>query len=182
MGAGGEFDVGPSANPVTVSAPPTTQNGIPAGVRAGLPFAIAAGLLAISFGVLARPVMGTVAPIVMSAIVFAGSAQFAATAVLAAGGGPVAAVVAGILLNARYGPMGIALAPSLRGGALRRAAHRQAMIDASWAMASLGAAVALALVPMVPPGVPVIAASVGALLGLAGAGDDRDLDRPAEGR
>ena len=106
-------------------------------MRAGLPFAIAAGLLAISFGVLARPVMGTVAPIVMSAIVFAGSAQFAATAVLAAGG-PVAAVVAGILLNARYGPMGIALAPSLRGGPLRRAAHGQAMIDASWAMASLG--------------------------------------------
>ena len=50
-----------------------------AGFRAGIPFAIAAGLLAISFGVLARPVMGTVAPIVMSAIVFAGSSQFAAT-------------------------------------------------------------------------------------------------------
>jgi hypothetical protein len=59
-------------------------------------------------------------------------------AVVAAGGGPLAAVVAGILLNARYGPMGIALAPSLRGGPLRRAAHGQAMIDVSWAMASLG--------------------------------------------
>jgi predicted branched-subunit amino acid permease len=82
--------------------------------------------------------MGTVAPIVMSAIVFAGSAQFAATAVLAAGGGAVAAVVAGLLLNARYGPMGVALAPSLSGSALRRAAHGQAMIDASWAMASRG--------------------------------------------
>jgi predicted branched-subunit amino acid permease len=82
--------------------------------------------------------MGTVAPIVMSAIVFAGSAQFAATAVLAAGGGAVAAVVAGLLLNARYGPMGVALASSLSGSALRRAAHGQAMIDASWAMASRG--------------------------------------------
>ncbi|MGH7317726.1 MAG: AzlC family ABC transporter permease, partial [Candidatus Rokuibacteriota bacterium] len=81
-----------------------------AGLRAGVPFAIAAFLLAVSFGVLARPVMGTVAPIVMSAVVFAGSAQFAATAVLAAGGGVAAAVVAGVLLNARYGPMGIALA------------------------------------------------------------------------
>jgi 4-azaleucine resistance transporter AzlC len=107
-------------------------------VRAGIPFAVAAFLLAISFGVLARPVMGTVPPIVMSAIVFAGSAQFAATAVLAAGGGAVAAVIAGVLLNARYGPMGIALAPSLGGSRLRRAAHGQAMIDASWAMASLG--------------------------------------------
>jgi predicted branched-subunit amino acid permease len=82
--------------------------------------------------------MGTVVPIVMSAIVFAGSAQFAATAVLAAGGGAAAAVVAGLLLNARYGPMGVALAPSLSGSALRRAAHGQAMIDASWAMASRG--------------------------------------------
>jgi branched chain amino acid efflux pump len=109
-----------------------------AGIRAGLPYAAAALLLAISFGVLARPVMGTAAPLVMSAVVFAGSAQFAALAVLAAGGGAGAAIVAGILLNARYGPMGIALAPSLHGGALRRAAFGQAMIDASWAMANRG--------------------------------------------
>jgi 4-azaleucine resistance transporter AzlC len=210
-----------------------------AGARAGVPFALAAFLLGISFGVLARPVLGTVAPIVMSAIVFAGSAQFAATAVLAAGGGVAAAVIAGVLLNARYGPMGVALAPSLRGSTLRRAAHGQAMIDASWAMASrgegrfdpsfmvgatlpsypawvggtalgvfggeligdpealgldalfpafflallvggelqrgrlaivaalLGASIALALVPFTPPGVPVIAACVGALVGLS---------------
>ncbi len=109
------------------------------GFKAGLPIAAASLLLAISFGVLARPVMGTVAPIVMSALVFAGSAQFAALAVLAAGGGAGAAIVAGVLLNARYLPMGIALAPSLRGGPLRRAAVGQAMVDASWAMASRGA-------------------------------------------
>lgn len=116
----------------------TRTESLRAGFRAGMPFAIAAGLVGISFGVLAEPVMGKVAPIVMSAIVFAGSAQFAAAAVLAAGGGAAAAIVAGILLNARYVPMGIALAPSLRGRTLRRAAHGQAMIDASWAMASLG--------------------------------------------
>ena len=176
---------------------------------------------------------------------FAGSAQFAATAVLAAGGGAAAAILAGILLNARYVPMGIALAPSLRGGPLRRAAVGQAMIDASWAMASrgggrfdpafmvgatapelpgcgsgtaigvlagdligdpealgldalfpafflallvrascapgpapsrprLGAAIALALAPLVPAGIPVIAACAAALIGLmAEAGDPR---------
>jgi len=185
--------------------------------------------------------MGTVAPIVMSAVVFAGSAQFAALAVLAAGGGAGAAIVAGILLNARYGPMGIALAPSLEGGALRRAVFGQAMIDASWAMANrgggrfdpafmvgatlpsypcwvggtaigvlagdlighpeslgldaifpafflallieelrrgrlavaaacIGAAIALALTPVAPAGVPVIAACAAALLGLADRG------------
>src|SRR5687768_2132847 len=104
------------------------------GFKAGLPIAPAALLVGISFGVLAEPVMGTVAPIVMSALVFAGSAQFAALAVLAAGGGPGAAIVAGVLLNARYVPMGVALAPSLRGGTLRRAVVGQAMVDASWAM------------------------------------------------
>ncbi|HEX5954777.1 MAG TPA: AzlC family ABC transporter permease [Solirubrobacterales bacterium] len=108
------------------------------GVRIGLPYAVASLLLAISFGVLAEPVMGPVAPIVMSALLFAGSAQFAATAVLAGGGGPAAAIVAGILLNLRYVPMGIALAPSLRGGPLRRAAIGQTMIDFSWAAASRG--------------------------------------------
>ena len=108
------------------------------GFGVGIPYAVAALLLAISFGVLAEPVMGSVAPIVMSVLLFAGSAQFAATAVLAAGGGAAAAIVAGSLLNLRYVPMGIALAPSLRGGPLRRAVTGQAMIDFSWAAASRG--------------------------------------------
>jgi predicted branched-subunit amino acid permease len=108
------------------------------GARTGVPYAIAGLLLAISFGVLAEPVMGKTAAIVMSAIVFAGSAQFAATAVLAAGGGAAAAIAAGIMLNLRYLPMGIALAPWLRGGAVRRGAVGQTMIDFSWAAASRG--------------------------------------------
>jgi predicted branched-subunit amino acid permease len=74
----------------------------------------------------------------MSAALFAGSAQFAAAAVLAAGGDAAAAIAAGILLNARYIPMGVALAPSLSGGPLRRALIGQAMIDFSWAAASRG--------------------------------------------
>jgi predicted branched-subunit amino acid permease len=108
------------------------------GLRRGVGFGAAAVLLGISFGVLAEPVMGPVAAIVMSAIVFAGSAQFAATAVLAAGGGAVAAIVAGVLLNARFLAMGIALAPSLRGGPARRAAEGQTVVDASWALANRG--------------------------------------------
>jgi len=109
-----------------------------AGLRVGLPYAAAGLLLAISFGVLAEPLMGQVAPIVMSALLFAGSAQFAALAVLGAGGSAAAAIVAGALMNLRYLPMGIALAPSLSGGPLRRAATGQAMIDFSWAAASRG--------------------------------------------
>ena len=117
----------------------TTEIALREGVRVGLPYAVAALLVSISFGVLAQPVMGTVAPIVMSAIVFAGSAQFASTAVLAADGGAGAAIVAGILLNMRFLAMGIALAPSLPAGRLRRAAIGQAVIDFSWAAASRGA-------------------------------------------
>ena len=108
------------------------------GFREGIPFGIAALLVGVSFGVLAEPVMGATAAIVMSAIVFAGSAQFAALAVLASGGGAVAAIVAGALLNMRFLAMGIALAPSLRGGPLRRAAEGQAVVDASWALANRG--------------------------------------------
>ena len=132
--------------------------------------------------------------------------------------------------------MGIALAPSVRGRALKRAAVGQAMIDASWAMANrgggrfdpafmigatlpsypiwvlgtaigafagdvigdpptfgldalfpafflcllveelrrpgakgaaaIGAGMALVLTPFTPPGVPILAASLGALLGV----------------
>ena len=108
------------------------------GIRAGLPFGAAALLLGLSFGVVARPVMGGEAAIAMSAFVFAGAAQFGATAVLAAGGGAAAAIVAGVLLNARFVPMGVAYASALHGGALRRGAEGQALVDASWALANRG--------------------------------------------
>lgn len=73
-----------------------------AGIRRGLPFGIAVFAISLSFGVLARPLMGWLAPIVMSIVVFSGSAQFGALAVLTAGGGTGAAIAAAVLLNARY--------------------------------------------------------------------------------
>jgi 4-azaleucine resistance transporter AzlC len=109
-----------------------------AGIRRGLPFGIAVFAISISFGVLARPLMGPVAPIVMSIVVFSGSAQFGALAVLLAGGGAGAAIVAGVLLNARYLAMGLALAPSLQGRPVSRAAFAMTTVDASWASASRG--------------------------------------------
>ena len=206
------------------------------GARAGLPLGAAGLLLGVSFGVVAEPVMGHVAPVVMSAVVFAGAAQFAATAVLADGGSAAAAIVAGILLNLRFVPMGISIAPSLRGRAAARAVVGQGLVDASWAIAHrgggrydvpymlgatlmqypawvagtaigvlagdvignpddlgldavfpalflallvnelrdgisvgaalIGAALALVLIPVAPPGVPVLAACAGAALGL----------------
>jgi predicted branched-subunit amino acid permease len=82
--------------------------------------------------------MGWLPPIVMSAIVFGGAAQFAALSVLAAGGGAGAAIAAGLLMNTRFLPMGFAAARAFTGGALRRAAQGQALVDASWALASRG--------------------------------------------
>jgi 4-azaleucine resistance transporter AzlC len=108
------------------------------GFRTGLGFGAAALVLGISFGVVAEPVMGSVAPIVMSAVVFAGASQFGATAVLASGGDAATAIATGAMLNARFLPMGVAAAPSFRGGRLRRALEGQAVVDASWAVAARG--------------------------------------------
>lgn len=112
--------------------------GFRAGARAGLPLTVVAGLIGATFGVLGREEFGIVGATVMSAIVFAGGAQFASAAVLGAGGGAGAAILAGTLLNLRFLTMGIALAPSMRGRWWRRAAEGQANVDASWAMASRG--------------------------------------------
>lgn len=206
------------------------------GVRVALPLVVPTLAVGITYGVLAEPVMGSAAPIVMSVIVFSGGAQFAALSVLAAGGGAVAAIVAGLLLNLRFLPMGFAFAPALKGSPLMRAAQGQALVDASFALASrgdgtfdrelmlgatipqavcwiggtaigvlagsafgdpealgldaiflafylsllvaevgdrrallaagLGVAITLALMPFAPPGVPVVAASAAALIGL----------------
>ena len=113
--------------------------GFRAGVRAGAPFAVAGGLLATSFGVLARDVgMPAWAAVLMSAIVFAGSAQIAALGIIGAGGGLGSAIGAAALMNSRFLPMGVAIGPSLPGGPARRAAQGQTVVDASWAIASDG--------------------------------------------
>jgi 4-azaleucine resistance transporter AzlC len=219
------------------SPPASPAASFRAGLRAGVPYAIAGAVVALSFGVLARQAgFSAIGAIVMSAIVFAGSAQFAAVAIIAGGGGIGAAIGAAALMNSRFLSMGVALAPSLSGRALQRAVQGQTVVDASWAMANRGdgrfdrhflfgasavqyvtwmigttvgavagtglgdpralgldaifpafflalllpelrdrrsrgvalggALIALALVPLAPPGVPVLAASAAALVGL----------------
>src|SRR6476620_9832856 len=104
----------------------TRSSAFRAGLRAGAPFAVAGFLLSLSFGVLARDAgMPVPAVVVMSVIVFAGSAQFAAISILAAGGGVGAAIAASAMMNSRFLAMGIAIAPSLPGGRWKRAAQGQ---------------------------------------------------------
>ena len=207
------------------------------GARRVAPLALAVLPFGASFGVLARAAdVPPLAALVMSATTFAGSGQFAAVAILAAGGGALAAGATALLLNGRYVPIGISVAPEFRGGLLKRLLHSQLVVDESWAIgqvepgrydrtlvvgagavlyaawvvgtavgvlgagglgdpeelgldaafpalflallvsqirdrgmavaAVVGAAVALALVPVAPPGVPIIAAALVCLAGV----------------
>src|SRR4051812_2724072 len=108
------------------------------GIRKGLPLVLPTLAGGISFGVLAQPVMGSVAPVVMSIVVFSGAAQFAALTVLTAGGSALAAIAAGMLMNGRWLPMGLAMGPFLSGGRFKRAAQSLALVDASFALSSRG--------------------------------------------
>src|SRR4051794_28673828 len=207
------------------------------GARRAWPLAVAVGGFGITYGVLARQAgFAPAATIVFSIVTFAGSAQFAAVSIVREGGTAVAAIVAALLLNARYLPIGLSLAPWLPGRPLARAAQGQVAVDESWAVSHLGggrhdprllvgagvtiwaawvvcstagvlagsalgdpetlgldaafpalflallagqvrerrlllaalggAAVALAMVPLTPPGVPIVAAAVVCLAGL----------------
>jgi 4-azaleucine resistance transporter AzlC len=210
-----------------------------AGARRAAPLAVAVVGFAVSFGVLARTAdMGALAPVVMSATTFAGAAQFAAVSVVGAGGGVAAAFAAALLLNSRYVPIGISVAPEMTGSVWRRLLHAQLVVDESWAIShrgggrfdrgmlvgaglvlyvawvggtavgvlgaealgdpaklgldaafpalflgllwgqlrsrtavaasAAGAAIAQALVPFAPAGVPIVAASLACLIGLRG--------------
>ncbi|MGH9272047.1 MAG: AzlC family ABC transporter permease [Ilumatobacteraceae bacterium] len=115
------------------------ENTYRAGLRAGLPIAIPTGLIGMVFGIAAVEAgWGSLAPVVMSLVVFAGSAQFALLSVLGDGGTRVAALVAATLVNMRFLVMGVALAPSLIGGRLRRAIEGQTLVDASFVIAANG--------------------------------------------
>jgi branched chain amino acid efflux pump len=215
----------------------TEQSRVRDGARVIAPFAVAVAAFGVTFGVLARDAgLGGIEAVVFSATTFAGSAQFAATSVLSAGGTLAAAIAAAVLLNTRYVPIGLSVAPSLRGPAWQRGLRAQLVVDESWAVSHTGggrydprlllgagltlycswvagttagiaagsllgdpetlgldaafpalflallagqvrgrtgvvaavggAAVAAALVPFVPPGLPVVAASVVCLVGL----------------
>jgi 4-azaleucine resistance transporter AzlC len=111
------------------------ERSMAAGARDVAPIALAAAVIGMSFGIVARDAgMGVVAPIVMSLTTFAGSAQMAAVTVMDDGGAVAAAVAAAILLNLRYVAIGISVAPSLHGRRVRRLAESQLATDESWAI------------------------------------------------
>jgi 4-azaleucine resistance transporter AzlC len=205
------------------------------GIRAALPLAVAPLLFGAAFGVLALDAgMGALGAVAMSATTFAGSAQIAAASILDSGGGAPAAILAALLLNARYVPFSLAVASIFPGSRKRRLLESQLIVDESWALSgrsgkfeygvligaglllyvlwvggtalgtvagdlldpeaigldaafpalflallapylrerralvtAVGAAViTLVLLPVAPPGVPIVAASLAAMIGL----------------
>ncbi|MEU2064142.1 AzlC family ABC transporter permease [Streptomyces sp. NPDC013455] len=82
---------------------------------------LASGVVGVSFG--AVSVAGGLpvwVPVLMSLVVYAGSAQFSAVGVLLAGGGPVAAAATGLLLNTRTAAFSLAVAEILGTGRASR--------------------------------------------------------------
>lgn len=105
------------------------------GARAIAPIAVAGFAFALSFGVLARTAdMGWLAPLFMSATTFAGSAQFAVASILHDGGTAAAAILAAVMLNARYAPIGISVASFFHGSVPKRLVQSQLVVDESWAV------------------------------------------------
>jgi 4-azaleucine resistance transporter AzlC len=109
------------------------------GVRAAIAVGATVWFFGASFGLVARAAsMGVVAPVVMSATTFAGSAQFAVASIFGAAGGAAAAIAAAVLLNARYAPISISVARLFHGRLPRRLLESQLIVDESWALASRG--------------------------------------------
>src|SRR2546423_1846477 len=104
------------------------------------PIAIAVALDGVAFGLLAHAVgFGPVAAVAFSAFAVSGSAQFAALSIVGTGGGALSAGLTALLLNARYVPIGISVAPLFRGRLSWRALTAQLVFDESWAYAQVAA-------------------------------------------
>src|SRR5688500_6710184 len=105
------------------------------GAVTAVPLGVAVALFGVSFGVLSSSNGGSGAlpADAVSATRCAGSAQSAAGAIVAGAGSPTAALASALLLNARYLPIGVSVAPFLSGGPLRRLLTAQLVVDESWA-------------------------------------------------
>ncbi|MFE2063162.1 AzlC family ABC transporter permease [Streptomyces sp. NPDC059467] len=97
---------------------------------------LASGVVGVSFG--AVSVAGGLpvwVPVLMSLVVYAGSAQFSAVGVLLAGGGPLAAAATGLLLNTRTAAFSLAVADLLGPGRATRLLGAHLVTDETVAFA-----------------------------------------------
>jgi 4-azaleucine resistance transporter AzlC len=108
----------------------------PALLRNVSPIALTAFVTGASFGAIAVAAHIPVALVcAMSLLIFAGGSQFMVVGIVAAGGSPIAAVLAGLLLNARHLPFGLAIGDVLGEKLGRRIIGSHILIDESVAFA-----------------------------------------------
>jgi len=104
-------------------------------VRDILTVVVASGVVGISYGAIAVAAgIPAWAVIAFSVFVFAGGSQFLAVSLVAAGS-PVAAILGGLLLNARHLPFGLTVADALGRSWPRRLIGSHLMVDESVAFA-----------------------------------------------
>lgn len=106
-------------------------------ITASVTLGFAVGVFAISFGVGAVSAGASVAQTcVMSLLVFTGATQFSAISVIGAGGSTASALGGALLLAARNGVYGLAMARRVPGSLGKRLLAAQLTIDESTAMSS----------------------------------------------
>ncbi|WP_026425475.1 AzlC family ABC transporter permease [Actinokineospora inagensis] len=104
--------------------------------RGVLAIAAAAAVNGASFGAIAVAAgLPLWVPVVMSLLVFAGGSQYLVVGVVAAGGSPIAAVLGGLVLNARHLPFGLAVGEVVGNGWGARLLGSHLLIDESVAFA-----------------------------------------------
>ncbi|HEY1625961.1 MAG TPA: AzlC family ABC transporter permease [Streptosporangiaceae bacterium] len=93
---------------------------------------LAVGLVAVSYGAIAvASGFPLWLPMAQSVLVLAGSSELLFVGLVAAGGNPVAVALAGLLVNARHVPYGLALPPGVTGRGWRRLLGTHVMNDES---------------------------------------------------
>ena len=140
-------------------------------VRDSLGVGLATGTYGVSFGAVSVAAgLSVTQTCALSLLVFTGASQFALVGVLAAGGGPFAAALTGLLLGTRNTLYGLRLAPLLGFRGPRRLAAAHVLIDESTAMSVTRESRAAARVGFLTTGVTIfvlwnLATLAGALAG-----------------
>jgi predicted branched-subunit amino acid permease len=115
-------------------------------VLAAFSTGLAIAVYGVVFGVVAGPDWGSWRAIAASALVYSGSAQFAAAQLLAQGGGIGAVISAAAILNARNVVLGAVLRSRVRTGIVRRAGVAFLTDDESFGLAMASARPAVRVV------------------------------------
>jgi 4-azaleucine resistance transporter AzlC len=153
--------------------------GLPAGIVRGVALVcVADAIVGAAFGAITvGSGLPPWLPVLLSVLVFAGAAQFLFVGVVATGGNPLAGVAAGMLVNARLVPLGLAMGDLFGPGWLRRLVGAHLLVDETVAFANTQAGPEQRRAAYWACGAALFACwNLGVLLGAAGGGWVTDTD------